>query len=229
MFANYYDSSVGSVSDSLQSVYDRFVGFLPTLVAAIIVLVVGWLVAVTVAKLIKQALESLRVDELGDKLGLDQLSAKTGTKLSISGTLTWIVKWFLLIAVFLATADILGLEDISRFLNEVLRYIPNVVAAAGILLAGSMVATFLSRVVRHSVQAAGLQSAELLGSVTQWSVMIFTVLATLSQLNVAKGFVETLFTGIVGMIAIAGGLAFGLGGKEHASRVLNKIERDIKP
>ena len=103
-----------------------------------------------------------------------------------------------------------------------------VLSAAAILLVGTMVARFLSGLVRHSVQAAGLASADMLAAVTQWSIMVFTVLATLNQLQVAKEFVGTLFTGIIAMLAIAGGLAFGLGGKEHASKVLNKIERDIK-
>jgi len=138
------------------------------------------------------------------------------------------VKWFLLVAVFLAAADILGLDRISDFLNSVLMYIPDVIAAAAILLVGTMVARFLSGLVHYSVQAAGLSSADMLAAVTQWAIMVFTVLATLNQLQVAKEFVGTLFTGIIAMLAIAGGLAFGLGGKEHANKVLNKIERDIK-
>jgi hypothetical protein len=217
-----------TLSDSLQDLYARFVDFLPSFVAAVVILVVGWIIAVAVARLLKSVLNSVKVDEIGDKLGLDQLSARTGIRMSVSGTIGWLVKWFLLIAVFLAAADILGLDQISDFLNSVLAYIPNVVAAAAILLVGTMVAGFFSRLVRHAVQAAGLSSADLLSSVVQWSVMVFTVLATLDQLKVAQSFVQTLFTGFIGMVAIAGGLAFGLGGKEHASRVLNKIEKDIK-
>jgi hypothetical protein len=217
-----------AVADSLRDLYARFISFLPNFLVAVIILVVGWIVASAVAKLIKQVLHSVKIDEVGDKLGLDQLSARVGMKMSISGTIAWLVKWFLLIGVFLAAADILNLDQISAFLNQVLLYIPNVVAGAAILLVGSMVARFLSGLVRHSVQAAGLKSADLLAAVTQWSVMIFTVLATLDQLKVAEAFVSTLFTGIIAMLAIAGGLAFGLGGREHASRALDKIERDIK-
>jgi hypothetical protein len=149
-------------------------------------------------------------------------------KLSISGTISWLVKWFLLLVIFLAASNILNLNQVSDFLNQVLLYIPNVIAGAAILLVGSMVASFLARLVKHSVQAAGLASADLLGTVTQWAIMIFTILATLAQLNVATAFVQTLFTGIIAMLAIAGGLAFGLGGREHASRALDKIERDIR-
>lgn len=222
------DTYSSAVSNSLSDLYARLINFLPNFLVAIILLIVGWIIAVFLAKLVKQALKSVKVDEVGDKLGLDVLSARTGVKMSISGAIAWIIKWFLLIAIFLAAADILGLTQISQFLNQVLLYIPNVVAAAAILLVGALVANFLSKLVRHSVQAAGLSSADLIGSVTQWAIMIFTVLATLAQLKVAEAFVQTLFTGIIAMLAIAGGLAFGLGGKEHASKVLDKVEKDVK-
>jgi hypothetical protein len=225
----YYSNTYSAaVSDSLRDLYARLIGFLPSFLVAVIVLVVGWVVAVFVAKLVKQLLHSVKIDEVGDKLGMDDVSARTGMKLSISGAISWLVKWFLLLAIFLAAADILNLTQISLFLNSVLRYIPMVIAAAGIMLVGTMAAHFLGRVVRHSVKAAGLKSADLLGSITQWAVMVFTILATLDQLGVASALVQTLFTGIIAMVAIAGGLAFGLGGKEHASKVLDMIERDIK-
>src|SRR3989344_3771549 len=226
---NYYSKNCSDVlGQSLSDLSARLISFLPNFIVAVIILVIGWIVAVFLAKLINQVLHSVKIDELGDKLGLDQISARTGMKMSVSGAIAWLVKWFLLIAVFLAAADILNLTQVSAFLNEVLMYIPSVVAGAAILLVGTMVASFLASLVRHSVKAAGLESADLLASVTQWAVMIFTVLATLDQLKVASAFVQTLFTGIIAMLAIAGGLAFGLGGKDHASRVLNKVERDIK-
>lgn len=221
---NYWDN----VEAPLTDLYNGFVNFLPNFLVAVIILVVGWILAVAVGKLVKSVLVSAKVDELGDKVGLSEASTRTGMRLSIAGTIAWLVKWFLLVAFFLAAADILGLAEISNFLRDILAYIPNVVAGAAILMAGLLVARFLSKVVRHSVQAAGLASADLLGAVTQWAIVVFTILATLQQLGVAAAFVQTLYTGFIAMIAIAGGLAFGLGGRDHASRALDKIERDIK-
>jgi hypothetical protein len=226
---NYYANTYSeAVTASLRDLYARFINFLPSFLVAVIILIVGWVVAVFIAKLIRQVVHSLKLDEIGDKLGLDELSNRTGMKMTVSGTVAWLVKWFLLLAIFLAAADILGLTQISAFLNQVLLYIPSVIAGAAILLVGTMVANFLAKLVRHSVAAAGLSSADMLGAVTQWAVMIFTILATLDQLKVAQAFVQTLFTGIIAMLAIAGGLAFGLGGREQATKVLNKVERDIK-
>lgn len=222
------DNYLNDVREPLENLYNGFVDFLPSFLMAVIILVVGWILAVTIAKLVKSVLVSAKVDEFTDKLGLEQASTRTGIKLSVAGTIAWLIKWFLLIAFFLAAADILGLDQISGFLRDVLAYVPRVVAAAAIMLAGLMLARFLARVVRGSVSAAGLASADLLGAVTQWAIVVFTVLAALQQLVIAPELIGTLFTGFVYMIALAGGLAFGLGGKEHASRVLDKIERDIK-
>src|SRR3989344_8471868 len=211
----YYANSYSNVvAESMRNLYVRFINFLPEFLVAVIILIVGWVVAVFVAKLVKQVLHSIKIDELGDKLGLDEVSARTGMKMSVAGTIAWVIKWFILIAIFLAVADILELEQISSFLNDVLAYIPNVVAAAAILLVGTMVAQFLSKLVRHSVRSAGLHSGDMLAAVTKWAIMIFAILATLSQLQVAKQEVTALFTAFVYMIALAGGLAFGLGGKE---------------
>lgn len=226
---NYYANTYSlAVTDSLRALYARFIEFLPSFLVAVIILVVGWVVVIFIAGLVKQILHSIKLDEVGDRLGLDQISARTGIKMSVSGTVAWLVKWFLLLAIFLAASDILGLPKVSDFLNSVLLYIPDVLAAAAILLIGSMAANFLSKLVRHSVQAAGLASSDMLAALIQWSVMVFTLLAALEQLQIAKEFIATLYTGIIAMLAIAGGLAFGLGGRDHANKVLTRIERDIK-
>ena len=219
---------LSDIQDPLRNLYNGFIEFLPSFIIAIILLILGWILANAIAGIIKKLLISAKVDEIGDKAGLTEASNRTGIRLSVAGALAWLVKWFLLVAFFLAAADRLGLDQISGFLRDILAYIPNVVAGAAILMAGLLVARFLAKVVRGSVQAAGFASADLLAAVTQWAIVVFTVLATLQQLGVAAEFVQTLYTGFIAMIAIAGGLAFGLGGKEHASRALDKIERDIK-
>jgi len=222
------DTYLDNVREPLQNLYNGFVDFLPSFLTAVIVLVVGWILATFAAKLIKSVLQGAKVDEFGNRLGLDQVSARTNMQMSVAGTLAWLVKWFILVTIFLAAADILGLDQISNFLRDILAYIPDVVAGAAILMAGLLLARFVARVVRHSVQAAGLGSADLLAAVAQWSISVFTILATLQQLGVATAFVQTLYTGFIAMVAIAGGLAFGMGGRDHATRALDNIERDIK-
>jgi hypothetical protein len=116
---------------------------------------------------------------------------------------------------------------VTEFLRTVVFYIPNVVVAALILLIGAMVAKFLEGVVKGSVRAAGLVSANFLGTLTRWAVLIFSWLMALEQLNVADELIRTVVMGAVGAGALALGLAFGLGGRDHADEFLDKMRKHI--
>lgn len=227
---NYYNGTYqGSVVDSFQSLWYKVVGFLPNLLAAVVVLVAGWIIAVFLAKIVHRILVAIRVDNAANRVGLDELSARVGRKLSIASFGEWVVKWFFLILVFLAAADILGLTQVSTFLyTRVFPYFGNVIAAIAILLIGSLAANFLAGLVKGALSAGEIGASQALSAVTRWAIMIFAVLAALSQLNVASDFLKFLVVGVIAMIAIAGGLAFGLGGREHAKKVLDAIERDLQ-
>ncbi len=213
---------------SLQSLYDRIVGFVPVLVVAIIVLILGWLIGGAVGMLVQKILDIIKVDNLANNLGLDKLSARTGKKLSIAAFGNWLVKWFFIVATFVAAADILGLNEVSAFLyGQVIPYFGNVIVAVAILLIGMIAASFLQGVVRHSLHAGGLHTSDTLALLTKWAVLVFALLAALSELRVAADFIQDLFRAFVAMMAIAGGIAFGLGGRDHAKKVLDSLEEDL--
>lgn len=217
------------IAVSLQSLYDRVAGFVPVLVVALVVLILGWIVGIGLGNLVQKILEIVKVDVLANSVGLDRLSARVGRKLSIAAFGNWLVKWFFIVATFVAAADILGLSQVSAFLyGEVIPYFGNVIVAVAIMLIGMVAATFLQGIVIQSLRAGGLHTSETLGLVTKWSVLVFAFLAALSELSVAAEFVQTLFTAFVAMLAIAGGLAFGLGGREHAKKILDAVEKDMK-
>lgn len=217
-----------TVVHALQVLYDKILGFLPNLVAAIIVLIIGWLLAIFLGKLVLKVLEAIKIDTLANQLGLQNLSDKVGKKLSLSALGGWLVKWFFFLASFVAAADILGLNQVSTFLyDKVLGYAGHVIVAMAILLLGILAANFLGNIVNHTVKAGGLRSAATLGSMTKWAVLIFAIITTLSQLQIATTYLEDLYKAIFAMLAIAGGLAFGLGGKDHAKKVLDVIEEDL--
>ncbi len=224
----YYGSYQGSVVDSLQALWYQVLGFLPNIVAALIFLILGWLVATFLAQIVEKVLVAIKIDQLANRLGMNHLSDRVGKKLSISTLGHWLVKWFFLIATFIAAADTLGLTQVSAFLyGKVFPYFGNVIVAVAILLIGIVAANFLSGLVHGAMSAGQLHSAGALASVTRWAIIIFAVLAALAQLDVATAFVQDLFRAVVVMFAIAGGLAFGLGGKDHAKKVLDAIERDL--
>jgi len=223
------NENVGDVvTTSFSSLYDQVVHFFPILIVAILVLVFGWAIAILLGRLVGKALAMIKVDDLADKLGLGQLSERVGRKLSISGFGNWLIKWFFIVAVFIAATDILGLHQVSEFLfQDVVPYFANVVVAAAVLVIGIIAANFISGVVSHSLKASHLGNFEAVASLVRWAVLIFALLAALSQLRVATSFINDLFRAIVAMLAIAGGIAFGLGGKDHARQALDHITKKL--
>lgn len=216
------------LATSLQALYDKIAGFVPVLVVALVVLILGWLVGMGLGNLVQKVLETLKVDSLAASLGLDKLSARVGRKLSIASFGNWLVKWFFIIATFVAAADILGLGQVSTFLyGQVIPYFGNVIVAVAIMLIGMVAAKFLQGVVRHSLSAGGLRTSDSLALITKWAILVFAFLAALAELRVAEAFVQDLFRAFVAMVAIAGGIAFGLGGRDHARKALDVIEKDI--
>lgn len=214
---------------SLQDLYQQIVGFLPVLVVALIVLILGWFVGMALGNFVEKILEVLKIDSLANTLGLDKLSERTGKKLSIARFGNWLVKWFFIIATFVAAANIFGLHEVSTFLyQQVIPYLGNVIVAVAIMLIGMVAANFLQGIVRHALQAGGLHTSDTLALITKWAILIFAFLAALSELNVASSFVQDLFRAVVAMLAIAGGIAFGLGGRDHAKKVLDVVEKDLK-
>ncbi|MFH1990457.1 MAG: hypothetical protein ABIJ19_01200, partial [Patescibacteria group bacterium] len=170
---------------------------------------------------------ALKFDRLLAQLGLNKILERADVSLHSGYFVGALVKWFFVIVTLLAVSDILKLLAFSDFLTQVLLYVPNIVIAVLIMLAGVVMAAFSSKLVRASVLASRLHSAHFLGALTKWSILVFAFLAALSQLGVAGALVNTLIMGFVAMLAIAGGLAFGLGGKDVAAAWLEKIRDEI--
>lgn len=212
---------------SVEDVWLQVVGFLPTLVSAFVVFFVGWLVAVVLGKAVVRLSKAVQLDKLFDQLGVMKHLKKAGLDWQVSAFLGGLVRWFFIIVAFLAAVELLGLDQLSRYVNDVLLYIPNVVVAALILLVAALVANFLEKVVKASLRATEMPRVNLVGTVVRYSVWGFAVLAALNQLNIASSLIEILFMGFVAMLAIAGGLSLGLGGKDFAHDVLEKVRGDF--
>jgi small-conductance mechanosensitive channel len=139
-----------------------------------------------------------------------------------------LVKWFVIIVFLVASLEVLHLTQVTDFLRIVVEnYLPNLVAAALILAVAALIADALQHLVSGSARAAGIPSSGFLGSLTKWAVWIFAILAALAQLGVAERLIEILLTGVVAMLALAGGLAFGLGGREAASRYIERLREEV--
>ncbi|MBI2062725.1 MAG: hypothetical protein HYT61_00590 [Candidatus Yanofskybacteria bacterium] len=215
------------VRASLLTLWGNVAGFLPRLVAAIVVFLVGWLVAILIAKLVWHIVRLIRLDRALEGVGFRRVWERSGYKLNSPLFFYELVKWFFIVVFLMAATDILGLGQVAGFLRSVVNYLPNVFVAAFVLLIGVLVAKFLEGVVRGSVKAAQLASANFLGSLAKWAVIIFSLLVALSQLMVAEEIIRIVVMGVVAGGALAFGLAFGLGGRAHADEWIGKMRRHI--
>lgn len=212
---------------SLQQVFSSVAAFVPLLIGAIVVFIIGWIIALALGKVVEQIVKALRVDSLLQKLEFEKALEKAGWRLNSGAFIGGLVKWFLIVAFLLAAANILGLQDVSNFLRDVLLYIPNVVVAALILIIAALVANVGENVARGSVEAAGYKGA-LVGVVTRYSIWVFAFVAALIQLGIAVSLVQTIVTGLVGAVALALGLSFGLGGKDAAAEFIARVREELK-
>ncbi len=201
--------------------------FLPKLLLAVVVFLVGLLIAQVLKATVERVVKALKIDDALHRLEVAPLFARTGMTLDVGLFLGWLVKWFVIIFALIAAADVLDWDQITVFLNEVVAYLPNVLIAVIILLVGTVLAGFVHSVVRAAILSANMRSAGFLAGVAKWSIIVFSFMAALVQLGIAESLIQVLFTGFVAMIALAGGLAFGLGGREHAAKVLDGLKKDL--
>lgn len=202
--------------------------FLPKLLLAIVIFIAGWVVGAVIGEVVAKIVKAVKVDAVLESAGARGLLEKAGFKLNAGKFLGALVKWFIIV-VFLVTAlDLLNLGAVNTFLIQVvLGYIPQVIVATLILIVAAVLADLTQKVTEGGARAIDSKSAGLVGGVARWAIWIIAILAALNQLGIAGAMMQTLFTGFVAMLALAGGLAFGLGGKEAAARYIEKLREDI--
>jgi len=213
--------------NSFQSIWGGFISFLPSLLGALVIFFIGWAIAVGLQKLFTQILRAMRIDPALEKLGMGQFFEQAGIKMDFAGWIGTFIKWFLVLVFLLAATDILNLSEVSVFLRSILSYIPSVIIAVVILAVAFWLASVLRKLVQASVSASNIKAAALLGTITYWALLIFGVFAALIQLGIAFALLQTLITGLIAMLAIAGGLAFGLGGKDAAASFINRLRKEM--
>ena len=204
---------------SLVNALNNFVSFLPALLGAIVVLVIGWVISGFLAKLIEKALSAIGLERAVQHSGIGDFIKRSGTHLTTSAVIAGLIKWFIRLIFIQAAANVLGMPQLTQIINSIILFIPKVVVAMAIIVIGALIARFLSGVVRSSVSELGVGNPNLLATLTQYAVIGFAVIAAINQLGIAAGVVNTLFTGLVGSIALAVGLAFGLGGRDVAAQI----------
>lgn len=214
---------------SFQTMWANLLSFLPEFLIALIVFIIGLIVAVSLGKLAAKIIYWIRLDDLVKSTGLVEKCEALGLRFTLSSIVGWIVKWFFVVVVLLAVTNFLGWAQVTDFLSEVAMYLPNVLIAVVILTVGLVMGQFAHNVVEKAIKVSQTPTMAYkpLAALSKWSIIIFALLAALVQLGIATALIQILFTGLIAMLAIAGGLAFGLGGKEKASKWLDAIEKEV--
>jgi small-conductance mechanosensitive channel len=216
------------LTSSFQDLWRGVIEFLPSLVVALVIFILGWIVGVVLQKAVAQIIRSLKFDKALRHAGFEEPINRAGFTLDAGKFVGALVKWFVIVAFLIASMDVLGLQQVNVFLQDaVLDFLPKVIVAVLILIVGVAIAETMERIVSGTARSAHMKSANFLGAVTRWTIWIFTGLAALYQLGVASAFVQTLFTGIVVALSLAFGLAFGLGGQDEARRYLKQLREEI--
>lgn len=206
----------------------KFLEFIPNLLAAVVVFAIGWAVAGLIKSIVLEILKVIQLEPFAEKVGLVQALKKVGATVGPNELIGELVKWGIVLVFLSPTVEILGLTQVTSVLNEVLAYIPNVLVAVLIVMFGVIFADLTAQFVKGTAVALGSSTASALSVITKYSITVFAFLAALSQLGIAERLIATLFTGLVAMLAIAGGLAFGLGGKDLAAELLQELKKSLQ-
>lgn len=220
--------SAGAVQGSFYDLWYTVAQYLPAILAAVIVFVIGWIVGVILYRVIVEIVRVLRLDDALKAAGMNDAAKRAGFSLDIGKFLGTLVMWFTVLVFLVASLEILGLTRVTVFLQTVvLLYLPQVIVAALILILTAIVAEVVRGLVSGSARAAGAHGANLAGTVAKYAIWITGIMAAMTQLGIATEMLQTLFTGIVIAISLAFGLSFGLGGKEAAARTIERIRSEI--
>ena len=208
--------------ESSQQFLNEIAVALPQIVGALLILLIGWILARIIKRLSIKGLKLIRFNYLTEKSGIEKFLEKGGVKVSSIDLIGTLIYWIIMLVVILATLNSLKLTAASTLFNQIMLYIPNIIVAIFILVIGIYFARLVSQILITSLKNMEEKTASMIGLIANYAIIILTVFIILGQLNIAGSIVTNAFTILFGAICLALGLAFGLGGKEWASKVINK-------
>ena len=213
---------------AMVNVINQLILFLPKLAAALVVFLVGLVIASWGKRLTVKLLKAIRLSQLIRGSGVATFLEKAEVSTKIEEVLGGGVRWVLILVFLMTTVNVLGLTAVSEMLNVILSFIPKLVSAALILGIGVLVAGLLESVVKWALGSLDLKAARLVGKLTSYVTVVFATLAAMAELGMAQQFVNALVFGTVGMLALGVGLALGLGSKDLVAELLKEWYKELK-
>lgn len=214
-------------TQALQGAWEEILLFLPNLIAAIIIFILGWFIAIWIGKLVAGILNKLKFDRIFEKTGWKEALSNADVKVEPSSFIGAVCKWILVIVFLMIVTDIMGWVAFAGLLAKIIAWMPNLLVAIIILVVAIIIADIVEKLVKVSVKKMGVSSVNFLGSIVKWSIYIFAGLAVLLQLGITPKIVEVLIMGLVGTVTLALGLSFGLGGRDAAARAIEDVRKKV--
>lgn len=208
---------------SLTSFWTQMAAFVPQLLAALVLLFLGWILANIVRSAVGKVLDTLKFDELGKKTGIEAFMRQGNIDLTLSRLIANLVYWIILLVVIVTVANSLGLTTVAELFNKVVFYLPNIIVAVLVLVFGVLVARFINRLVFAYLNNMGVDGALTLSTLAEYSVIIFVVFVALEQLQIGTHLLISAFQIGFGAVGLALALAFGLGGREWAAGIIKRL------
>src|ERR687889_348646 len=202
--------------EPLQNALPIFLSYIPQLIGALIILIVGYIVAKVLQAVVGRVLQAVGFDRWMERGGIKQFFDRAETNQTPHSILGKLVFWFVFIIALTMAADALGIPQVSTVLGQLIAYIPNIIAAILILILAALLANFVSGIVR------GATGSGLLASVARYAIIVYAAFAALTQLGIAVQLTANTFLILLGAVALAAALAFGIGGREVAQDILEK-------
>jgi small-conductance mechanosensitive channel len=214
-------------TNALSDAWFRIINYLPNLLGAIVILIIGILVSNLFRWIAERVVNAARLQPAFEQLDFAKSLKVAKVNTNLAMIIGEFVRWVILILFLLPAASVLGLPQVSRVLDDIIRYLPNVGSAVLILFLGALFAEFVGNIVRATAAGLSTRTAVSLVMTSRYVIFIFAGLAALNQLGIAPQIINILLTGFVAAIAISLGLAFGLGGQGAASDLIAKIRQDF--
>jgi hypothetical protein len=214
-----------AIRASLANAVNTILSVIPRLLGFAVILIVGWLVSSLLARGVSALLHAVRFNDLARRSGFAGFVQNMGVRQDATGVLASIVKWFFRLITLVVAFDMLGLPAVSAVLQQLVLWLPNLIVALVVLVIGGLAANALSRLVRGATAEAGFSNPDVLATVTRVAVWSFAIVVAVNQLGIATTLINTLLVGVVGALALATGLAFGLGGRDRAAEILNRVSK----
>ena len=200
----------------------------PSIFWASLLFLVGIIISNWVEALSVYFLKKIRLNQVLKRIGLEEILSKIDTGLNAPKFLGQIVQWFFILIFLMVSLEIVGLTQFSQFLEKVIAYFPNIFVSAIIFVVAAFLTDISQKIVVGTLEKEKITYSRFLGRLLRWGIWFFAILAILYQLKITSTLILVIFTGMVITISIALGVAFGLGGKDLAAKILKELEEKFK-